>query len=95
MVVTHVHGWARRLLDASIKTIVFCGLAGIGPCILPTETDGAAKARAEQPQPAKDSLGDPLPEGALLRLGTLRFRHPSSVHELALSHMRGQADVRH
>jgi len=32
-----------------------------------------------------DALGDPLPEGAILRLGTLRFRHPNSAHELALS----------
>jgi len=42
-------------------------------------------ASQSPPQPGKDSLGDPLPEGARLRLGTLRFREPSSVDELALS----------
>ncbi len=35
--------------------------------------------------PAVDALGDPLPAGARLRLGTLRFRPPSIVAELALS----------
>ena len=85
MVIASFHDWARGLLDASIKTIVFCGLAGISPCVLSTEMDGAAEACGAEQHPAKDSLGDPLPEGALLRLGSLRFRHPSSVHELALS----------
>jgi len=32
-----------------------------------------------------DALGDPLPPGALLRLGSLRFRHPSTVAGMALS----------
>jgi WD40 repeat protein len=35
--------------------------------------------------PETDALGDPLPNAARLRLGTLRFRHPSSVIDLALS----------
>jgi WD40 repeat protein len=42
-------------------------------------------AAAATPAERLDSLGDPLPEAALMRLGTLRFRHPNNAHELALS----------
>lgn len=45
--------------------------------------DGSLAAAQEQPR--VDALGDPLPEHAVLRLGSLRFRHPGTVYELALS----------
>ena len=32
-----------------------------------------------------DRYGDPLPQGALVRLGTLRFRHPSGIRSMVFS----------
>ena len=55
----------------------------------PRSHSGAASttefATNASPRPPTDALGDPLPEGARLRFGTLRFRPASYAHELALS----------
>src|SRR5262249_55933465 len=46
---------------------------------------GTAPAHAQPPKPRVDALGDALPEGAVARLGTTRFR-PSGKKLLGISH---------
>jgi WD40 repeat protein len=51
----------------------------------PPVPDRAPAARDDNKRPRPDRYGDPLPEGALLRLGTVRLRSRSLYGELAFS----------
>ena len=50
----------------------------------PSDSPDARKVKEAQ-QPARDLFGDPLPAGAIARLGTVRLRHGDYLHALAFA----------
>lgn len=66
---------------ASVWPFAPSTLAGVDPAANP---QGLAPP-VQEPAPVKDALGDPLPPGAVARLGTVRWRHAGPVQFVALS----------
>ena len=59
----------------------------LGALLIPTPLSAQDQDRKpdDSPPPRTDPGGDPLPEGAILRLGSLRFRHHGPIFSLAYS----------
>ncbi len=86
---------SKRALKA--LSVALCGVLGFGAFFavagepapasrhreLPGESDHAAVKAAGSPR--LDRFGDPLPEGAIARLGTVRLRHGDYLHSLGFT----------
>lgn len=79
---------ARWKLIGTCLALLATGVIGVGVLGLPRSAPPKgppAKDATPKPVERVDRLGDPLPDAALLRLGTSRFRHPGSATALALA----------
>jgi WD40 repeat protein len=64
----------RTPLGASLKSHLLLGCLVLASSAA-AASDAPAQTAAEQPRARLDQYGDPLPEGAVARLGSMRLRH--------------------
>jgi RNA polymerase sigma factor (sigma-70 family) len=82
--------WKLKILALTLVLVTAVGLgAGLSFLQTPDPENSALPSPAAPPlakdEPRRDRFGDPLPEGALPRLGTLRFRVDTEIESLALT----------
>ena len=74
---------AATLLIGGLGTTLV-SLVAVGQNPTDAATDGEEPATAEK-TPATDLFGDPLPPGAIARIGTVRLRHAEIVYHVAFT----------
>jgi WD40 repeat protein len=74
-----------RLLAALLLVTSAAGALGTLRAEKPAASPAPPQAKPEAPRVRVDRHGDPLPEGAIARLGTVRWRHGFMVEDLAYS----------
>jgi RNA polymerase sigma factor (sigma-70 family) len=70
------------LVGFALVTALVVGVGAFGLSGQPKDTpekETPAAPNAAEPPPRADRFGDPLPDGALRRFGTLRFRHEATA----------------
>lgn len=83
-----VAGSVLKLRAAWLSLLLVALTLGVSLSLLRPARPGTAVAAGPAPARAESRLdlhGDPLPTGALVRLGTLRFRAPEEIETLALA----------
>ncbi len=94
-----VPGTVSASMKLATVALLAVGAAGIGISLLPgaaappdskpqpmkTADSPTVATPVKTDAPPVDRLGDPLPEGALARLGTLRLRHGATICSVAFS----------
>ncbi|HZY87433.1 MAG TPA: sigma-70 family RNA polymerase sigma factor [Gemmataceae bacterium] len=86
-----LHGMALARVKLAAVVVLAVGVAGTGAGLLARQAPSRPQEQAPRPQAAagqpkaEDAPKDPLPAGALARLGTFRLRHGAAVRAVAFS----------